>query len=93
MCIRNITEEVLSKNTGAYTAVEICEIIKRDRSSDYKEIIKKYGTDQELENEIYRQAVRVFQLPAKTLPRQKLQSDYVKGAVAGKRNAKFWVGW
>ncbi|HEX3150945.1 MAG TPA: hypothetical protein VHR66_22895 [Gemmataceae bacterium] len=92
MNIRDITAEVLLEKTGQHIAVEIYEIIKREKRGDYQTFIAKYGTDQKLEDAICGQAVRAFQAPAETLSRRKLRSDYVEGMVVGKQGARFWIG-
>ena len=91
MNIRDITAEILSKAKTPLTAVEICALIKTDRTSVYRDLIDKYKTEPKLENSIYSQAVRAFQAPANTLSRPKIKSDYRKGEVDGKRKARFWV--
>jgi len=91
MKIRDVTARVLVQSRRAHTAVEICQLVQELEPKAYQVLMGKYKKREKVEDEIYKEAVRVFKLPATSLPRAKIESNYRKGDRVGKAVTLFWV--
>ena len=89
MTPRKITNLVLTLAGKPITAIEITRRIKGIAPTAYTALLQKYGTDKKLEDVIYKEAVRVWQKPAKRSGRSLLGSDH--GAASGKESTLFWI--